>query len=70
MREGTQMIIDITINPAFGGRRDFQKACGYFHWLRTSGKSEWLDSFGDLLVTLLSEWADESQRGVAVESVC
>lgn len=48
------MIIDTTINPAFGGRRDFQKACGYFHWLRTSGKSEWLDSFGDLLVTLLS----------------
>ena len=65
------MIVDITINPAFGGRRDFQKACGYFHCLRTSEKSEWLDSCGDLLVTLLSRvFLLQIQRELAVESVC
>lgn len=48
------MIAVIIINPAFGGRGDFRKVCGYFHWLRKSGKSEWPKSGENLLVTFNS----------------
>lgn len=51
------MIAVTIIYPAFsgGGRGDTsRKACGYFHWLRKSGKSEWPRSCENLLVAFPS----------------
>lgn len=42
------------INPALGGRGDFQKGLWIFSLAKTSETSEWLDSCEDLLVTLSS----------------
>lgn len=64
------MIAGFINHPAFVAGETFRKACGYFHWPRTSGKPEWLKSFEDLLVTLLSiVFLLKIQRELEVEHV-